>query len=383
MPVFLHSFSRGCVLQFLRRWLKPLDVSNQPALQQWRQQVLTLLLRVTAIFALPVVILDFITVLKGDGPFPSVLYTLGYLVLVALTVIPRSPYMLRISYFMLLLFLIGTSELQIYGLTVPGMLMLLATVVLAVLFLGLPGMLLASVGIGTVMTTSLLFTYQTREPILLAIDVTIFVLLATMISTLLLHMMHSLLATITRAEHNALQAQHALQQSMHDPLTGMHNRRYLDAVLPHLVQQAQHQAQPISVIALDVDYFKRFNDTFGHPAGDALLRAMGVFLASSIHDEELACRYGGEEFVLVLPGTPADAALRRAEQLRAGATQIRVQYDGRVLDPITLSLGVACCPDHATTAEGIIRVADDALYAAKRGGRNRVELASEPVALAL
>ncbi len=362
-------------MHVFRKLVAPLDGVNQPALQQWREQALLLLLRITVIFALPVVVFDFATVIVYRDTFPSVFYTLGYLVLVVLTCLPRSPYMLRLSYFMVLFFLIGTSEIHIYGLTVPGMLLLLATVVLAVLFLGVPGLLLVGVGSTLSIITSLLFTPQSRVPILLAIDVTIFIMLAAMISTLLLHMMHSLLANITRAEYLALQAQHALQQSLHDPLTGMHNRRYLDAMLPHLVQQAQREGQPFSVIALDIDDFKRFNDTYGHPAGDALLRAMGVFLASSSHDEELACRYGGEEFVLLLPRVPTDTALLRAEQLRIGVMQISVQYDMLMLDPITISLGVACFPFHATTAEGIIRAADRALYAAKRGGRNRVELA--------
>lgn len=123
---------------------------------------------------------------------------------------------------------------------------------------------------------------------------------------------------------------------------------------------------------LDIDYFKRFSDTFGHDAGDALLREIGSFLRAQVREGDAACRYGGEEFTLILPGADLASARQRAETLRRSAATLEVIYHGRPLGPITLSIGVASYPQHGKSMPDVLKVADRALYRAKRAGRNRV-----------
>jgi diguanylate cyclase (GGDEF)-like protein len=123
---------------------------------------------------------------------------------------------------------------------------------------------------------------------------------------------------------------------------------------------------------LDIDHFKRFNDTYGHDGGDALLRAVGTFLQTNIRGEDIACRYGGEEFTLVLPGASLADTQQRAEAIRAGVQALVVEHAGQALSSITVSLGVAVFSDYRTTADMLIRAADQALYQAKRSGRNQV-----------
>jgi diguanylate cyclase (GGDEF)-like protein len=123
---------------------------------------------------------------------------------------------------------------------------------------------------------------------------------------------------------------------------------------------------------LDIDHFKRFNDTYGHDGGDALLRAVGAFLQTNIRGEDIACRYGGEEFSLVLPGASLVDTQQRAEAIRAGVQALVVEHAGQALTHVTVSLGVAVFSDYRTTADMLIRAADQALYQAKRSGRNQV-----------
>ncbi len=174
----------------------------------------------------------------------------------------------------------------------------------------------------------------------------------------------------------ALRAQ-LQQQAICDALTGLYNRRYLDATLPREVQHAVRHHQSVGVIMLDIDHFKRFNDTYGHDAGDTLLRTVGGFLQSHTRGEDIVCRYGGEEFTLVLPGTSLADIWQRAEEIRVGIQTIVVQHQGHWINAITASLGVAVVPDHSDTAEGVIKTADRALYEAKRSGRDRVFVAQE------
>ncbi|MFP4439885.1 MAG: diguanylate cyclase [Chloroflexaceae bacterium] len=170
------------------------------------------------------------------------------------------------------------------------------------------------------------------------------------------------------------------QQAIRDPLTGLYNRRYLDATLPRELQRADRHRHPIAVVMLDIDHFKRFNDTYGHDAGDTLLREVGSFLHAHTRDEDIACRYGGEEFTLVLPGASLEATLLRAETIRAAIQMLAVEHQGQPLAHITASLGVAVFPDHGTSTDLLIRTADQALYQAKRTGRDRVVVAEEAVA---
>ena len=123
---------------------------------------------------------------------------------------------------------------------------------------------------------------------------------------------------------------------------------------------------------LDLDHFKRFNDTFGHEAGDTLLRELGSFLKKHLRGSDIACRYGGEEFSLILPEVSLENVQARAEQLREGIKQLNVQHNGKALGPISLSVGIGMFPEHGMTSQQVLKAADAALYQAKGAGRDRV-----------
>lgn len=166
------------------------------------------------------------------------------------------------------------------------------------------------------------------------------------------------------------------EQSVRDQLTGLFNRRYMEETLDRELRRAKRQETPLGVIMLDVDHFKRFNDNFGHETGDILLRELGAFLARSIRGEDIACRYGGEEFILIMPGAPMEILARRGEQIRAGVeTKLKVRPPGHDQQNVTISLGAAVYPAHGETPESLVGAADMALYKSKEGGRNRVTLA--------
>ncbi len=187
---------------------------------------------------------------------------------------------------------------------------------------------------------------------------------------------------VTVAEHIALSLaslklrETLRNQSIRDPLTGLFNRRYLEATLAREMLRAVRKERPLGIILLDVDHFKQYNDTRGHPAGDALLRELGAFLQRNTRGDDLACRYGGEEFLLIFPETNLETARIRAEQLRAGIKQVVPMLDGRKLDPVSLSLGVAAFPEHGNETAALLAAADRALYQAKAAGRDRVVVAS-------
>ncbi|MBD1834462.1 diguanylate cyclase [Cyanobacteria bacterium FACHB-472] len=164
-------------------------------------------------------------------------------------------------------------------------------------------------------------------------------------------------------------------QSIRDPLTGLFNRRYMEESLEREMRRAERNQQSLSIIMLDVDHFKRFNDTFGHEAGDMVLRELGQFLQGMIRASDTACRYGGEEFMLLLPEASIEIAGQRAEQLRLGAKHLNLEHRREPLGVVTLSLGIACFPQHGNTADAVIRAADAALYRAKAGGRDLVVIA--------
>jgi diguanylate cyclase (GGDEF)-like protein len=159
-------------------------------------------------------------------------------------------------------------------------------------------------------------------------------------------------------------------QAIRDPLTGLFNRRYLEETLGRELGRVKRVGAPLGVIMMDLDHFKQYNDTFGHSAGDELLSALGILLKSQIRGEDIACRYGGEEFLLILPGASVSIALERAEILRQAVKEMHRHHQG--LKPTTLSLGVAVYPDHGDTGLQLIRSADAALYRAKQAGRDRV-----------
>ncbi|MGG6238110.1 PAS domain S-box protein [Nodosilinea sp. AN01ver1] len=170
------------------------------------------------------------------------------------------------------------------------------------------------------------------------------------------------------------------QQSIRDPLTGLFNRRYLEESLAQAIKEAQRHQYPIGVIMLDIDHFKRFNDTYGHEAGDRVLQAVGQLLLDSVRGSDIACRYGGEEMILVLPGSSPEVTLVRAEEIRQVIGQLQLSYEGLALGTLTTSVGIASYPAHGLSEGNVIRAADAALYQAKAQGRNRVVAATVPAA---
>lgn len=162
------------------------------------------------------------------------------------------------------------------------------------------------------------------------------------------------------------------QQSVRDPLTALYNRRFLEETLDRELTRLERKNLPLSLIMIDVDNFKNFNDTFGHEAGDAVLRDLGGVLQRHVRGSDIACRYGGEEFTIILPEASIEIGRQRAEMLREAVRELRLVHDGKSLGAVTLSLGVACFPEHGRRREQLLQVADAALYEAKNGGRNRV-----------
>lgn len=165
------------------------------------------------------------------------------------------------------------------------------------------------------------------------------------------------------------------EQSIRDPLTGLFNRRYLEETLEREIARARREARPLAVFMLDVDHFKKFNDSYGHDAGDEVLRALGRVLKSSSRAEDVACRFGGEEFTVVLPGASPQAAVEWGERLMTRVRDMQVKA-AIALPPVTISLGLAAFPENGEDAEVLVQAADQALYEAKRAGRNRIAMAT-------
>ncbi len=161
-------------------------------------------------------------------------------------------------------------------------------------------------------------------------------------------------------------------QSLRDPLTGLFNRRYLEENLSREIQRCERRGLPLSVLMVDVDHFKRFNDEHGHAAGDALLARIGQTLEQLTRDEDIACRYGGEEFTVVLPETDTGSARRRAEEIRAAIAGTTVTHMRQTLGPNTASIGIATFPGDGDAPARLLEVADAALYRAKAQGRDQV-----------
>ena len=176
-----------------------------------------------------------------------------------------------------------------------------------------------------------------------------------------------------------LQLQASLRtQSIRDPLTNLFNRRYLEASLPRELLRAERRKGGLSVLMFDLDHFKRYNDTQGHDAGDALLSAFGALLAQSCRGEDMHCRFGGEEFTLVLTDADHAKARERADAIRKATAELVVHYRAGTLPAATVSIGVATYPEHGDTPEALLRMADQALYRAKQLGRNVVGSANDP-----
>ncbi len=162
------------------------------------------------------------------------------------------------------------------------------------------------------------------------------------------------------------------EQATTDVLTGLHNRRFLEDHLRRELARARRARAPVAVIMLDIDFFKRVNDRWGHAAGDAVLMTLGALLRRHVRASDVACRYGGEEFTLILPETSLGVARRKAESIRLDARRARAAMAGA-----TLSAGVAVFPHDGKDADTLMRAADEALYKAKQAGRNRVEVSPD------
>ena len=183
-------------------------------------------------------------------------------------------------------------------------------------------------------------------------------------------------ADLTALVLNNAQLREALrEQSIRDPLTGLFNRRYMEETLEREVNRVTRQLHPLGIIMIDIDHFKDFNDTHGHSSGDSLLKELGQFLRTHIRAEDIACRYGGEEFLLIMPDASVEVAQQRAEHLQKEIKSFQAPAFSLSSDGITLSIGVAVYPEHGRTIDDVLRAADNALYRAKREGRNRVEIA--------
>jgi diguanylate cyclase (GGDEF)-like protein/PAS domain S-box-containing protein len=190
---------------------------------------------------------------------------------------------------------------------------------------------------------------------------------------------HRLAATV--ADHiglalaNLKLRQNLQDQAIRDPLTGLFNRRYMEETLPREIHRLQRQEGSLSVIMMDIDHFKNVNDTLGHEAGDAVLVALSNYLIQHVRLEDVPCRYGGEEFLLILPGASLEMGRQRAEQLRAGVEALQVEHNAHFIGPVTISIGVASW-EQGDNGDSLIDAADKALYQAKAKGRNRVEVAA-------
>ncbi len=163
------------------------------------------------------------------------------------------------------------------------------------------------------------------------------------------------------------------QQSIRDPLTGLFNRRYMEESLDRELHRARRTGGRLGVVMMDIDHFKKFNDTYGHEAGDLVLRSVGAQLLKFMRAEDIPCRFGGEELVMILPGATLGDSVQKAEAFRRSVEALRVEFGGQKLPEITISLGVAAFSTELADGTAILGAADAALYRAKKAGRNRVE----------
>ena len=165
------------------------------------------------------------------------------------------------------------------------------------------------------------------------------------------------------------------ERSIRDALTGLFNRRHFTDRLAHYLEKARQGRETVGIVAIDVDHFKKFNDNYGHDAGDIVLRSISTVLEQACTGNEIACRLGGEELALLLPGLDEEQLLWRAEQVRQAIEAQAVRYGEKDLPTVTISAGVALAPEHGVNSDVLMKAADQALYRAKAQGRNRVEIA--------
>jgi diguanylate cyclase (GGDEF)-like protein len=164
------------------------------------------------------------------------------------------------------------------------------------------------------------------------------------------------------------------EQSIRDPLTGLFNRRYLEITLEREVRRSARKQSGVGIIMADGDKFKQFNDTFGHDAGDVVLKEIAGVLRRSVRSEDVVCRYGGEEFMIVLTDCTVSTIMDRAELMRNSISKLHLEHAGRSLGKVTASFGASFCQDGSIPPDKLVRMADEALYKAKKEGRDRIVL---------
>lgn len=190
--------------------------------------------------------------------------------------------------------------------------------------------------------------------------------------------MEAAIASIGLALFNVRLRQSLRELSIRDPLTGLHNRRFAEEVLEKEFARARRSGVPFSVLMMDVDHFKRFNDSHGHEAGDRVLKEVGQLIAREFREGDVGCRYGGEEFLVLLHETDAAEALERADHFRLALRAVPVVHAGEMLGPVTISIGVAEAPRDGASPQAVVAAADAALYRAKAEGRDRVVVTDGP-----
>jgi len=169
------------------------------------------------------------------------------------------------------------------------------------------------------------------------------------------------------------------EQSVRDHVSGLFNRRYLEETLARELSRAERSSSPLAVIMIDIDHFKQLNDTYGHAAGDIVLRRLGDLLREHLRGIDMVCRYGGDELTVVMPEAPYEVALERAEHVRSEARALSIDVSGGTIPGPSLSLGVAVFPDDGLSGPELLAAGDSALYTAKSEGRDRVRAASSPL----
>jgi diguanylate cyclase (GGDEF)-like protein/PAS domain S-box-containing protein len=179
----------------------------------------------------------------------------------------------------------------------------------------------------------------------------------------------------TQTQKALLQSQTLLrEQSVKDHLTGLYNRRYLEETLERELRRAMRKGYSVGIIMFDVDYFKHFNDTFGHAAGDIILMELGKLIQKNIRKDDFACRYGGDEFIIVFPDASRETTLQRAALIRDSINKINIKFEDRLLEAVHLSLGVAMFPDDGKSSTVLLRIMDIDLLRDKREWHSKVAL---------
>ncbi len=193
---------------------------------------------------------------------------------------------------------------------------------------------------------------------------------------------HDMAETLQQRDTELKQAVYELQQqAVTDPLTGLYNRRHLREVLSRELMRARRKGSMLAAVMIDADHFKRVNDSLGHEAGDMVLKELAALLKGSIRGSDIACRYGGEEFVLLLADATLEGARSKAEDIRAAVKGLELRFHGKPVGALSASLGVALFPHHADGTDALLGRADEALYGAKAAGRDRVVVSEATAAL--